>query len=55
MRHRVYSKDAAERTVLQLQENTGKAAVVGRWAEDREETQERKQHGQLEREQERPE
>ena len=33
MRHRVYSKDAAERTVPQRQENTGKAAVVGRWAE----------------------
>ena len=33
MRHRVYSKDAAERTVPQRQENMGKAAVVGRWAE----------------------
>ena len=33
MRHRVYSKDAAERAVPQRQENTGKAAVVGRWAE----------------------
>ena len=33
MRHRVYSKDAAERTVPQRQENMGKAAVVGRGAE----------------------
>ena len=52
MRHRVYSKDAAERTVPQRQENMGKAAVVGRWAErelvkdeKRREKKERKKEG----------
>ena len=33
MRHSIYSKDATERTAPQRQENMGKAAVVGRWAE----------------------
>ena len=49
MRHRVYSKDATERTVPQRQENTGKAAVVGRWAE-KEEKGARRQRGNTRKE-----